>query len=119
MYYCRSGNGSFMGTGGCLTNLNHNSFQTNLTGTYQRYGQYRLQFTDYNGNSDDDTIPFGAQLGDEDNDGSIVNDDDDIELGEGPKVISNPMSELYLINSLKKKRILFRWNYRPDPDAPA
>lgn len=108
-----------MGTGGCLTNLNHNSFQTNLTGTYQRYGQYRLQFTDYNGNSDDDTIPFGAQLGDEDNDGSIVNDDDDIELGEGPKVISNPMSELYLINSLKKKRILFRWNYRPDPDAPA
>ncbi len=26
----------------------------NFTGTYQRYGQYAAQFTDYNGNNDVD-----------------------------------------------------------------
>ena len=106
-----------MGTGGCLTHHNSSNGSANnlsLSGTYQRFGEYRLQFTDYNGNQDSDA----PDLGDEDGVNGITNDDDDIELGDGPKVIANPMSELYLINTLKKKRILFRWNYKIDPNAP-
>ena len=113
VYYCRSEIASFMGTGWCLTH--HNTASGSLSGTLQRFGQYRLQFTDYNGNQDNDT-PF--LLGDEDGVSGITNDDDDIEIGNGPAVIANPMSELYLINTLKKKRVLFRWNYKVDPNAP-
>ncbi len=103
-----------MGTGGCLTH--HNTSNGSLSGTLQRFGEYRLQFTDYNGNQDDDA-PF--VLGDEDGYNGITGDDDDIELGNGPIVVVNPMSELYLINTLKKKRVLFRWNYKVDPNAPS
>jgi hypothetical protein len=37
----------------------------NFSGSYQRYGQYLAQFTDYNGNANIDG-------GDEDKDGSII-----------------------------------------------
>ena len=50
-----------MGTGGCLRN--YNTANADLTGTLQRYGEYRIQFTDYNGNQDNDA-PYA--LGDED-----------------------------------------------------
>ena len=47
-----------MGTGGCLTGFNSDSLgggaNTNYSGSYQRYGQYALQFSDYNGNADAD-----------------------------------------------------------------
>lgn len=44
------------------------SANTNYSGTYQRYGEYTLQYTDYNGNADAD----GSVPGDEDGTGSIV-----------------------------------------------
>ncbi len=119
-YFCRSKNGSLMGTGGCLKD--YNSFNdwsnpdTNYSWTSQRFGEYRMQFTDYNGNQDSDA-PYVP--GDEDGVGGIIWDDDDIELGDGPPVIANPMAELYLINTLKKKRVYFRWNYKVDPNAPS
>ncbi len=113
-YLCRSNVGSFMGTGGCLRN--YNTANADLTGTLQRYGEYRIQFTDYNGNQDNDA-PYA--LGDEDGTWWIVGDDDDVELGDGPTVINNPMAELYLINTLQKKRVYFRWIYKTDPNAPS
>ena len=121
-YLCRSGIASFMGTGGCLTNYNslndwsNANANINYSWGLQRFGEYRIQFTDYNGNQDDDA-PYA--LGDEDGVWGIVGDDDDIELGDGPTVINNPMGELYLINTLKKKRVFFRWNVKQDPNAPA
>lgn len=105
-----------MGTGGCATPA-HNSFidGSNQDGDYtvapQRYGEYKLQFTDYNGNQDTDK-------GDEDGVNGIVGDDDDVDIGDGPTVIDNPMLELYLINTLKKQRSLFRVTYKQDVDAP-
>jgi hypothetical protein len=53
-----------MGTGGCLSVFNNPSTASgiavaNYSGSYQRYGQYLLQYTDYNGNAD-------ADAGDED-----------------------------------------------------
>lgn len=105
-----------MGTGGCATPA-HNSLidASNSDMDYsvapQRYGEYKLQFTDYNGNQD-------ADSGDEDGVNGIVGDDDDVDLGDSPTVINNPMLELYLINTLKKQRSLFRVVYKQDPDAP-
>ena len=43
-----------MGTGGYLSDLTLNTPSNNYSGSYQRYGQYLLQFTDYNGNADAD-----------------------------------------------------------------
>ncbi len=54
LYYCRSegtGTTTQIGTGGCLTGLNTIG---NMSGTYQRYGEYAEQFIDYNGNGDSD-----------------------------------------------------------------
>ena len=119
-YFCRSGITLFMGTGGCLWTYNSLSDGSNANINYswssQRFGEYRIQFTDYNGNQDNDT-PYA--LGDEDGSWGITGDDDDIELGDGPTVINNPMAELYLINTIKKKRVFFRWNYKVDPSAPS
>jgi hypothetical protein len=58
-------------------------------GNMQRYGQYGLQFTDFNSPGNDDTqlcanknpsIP-GMPVGDEDCDGNITRDSDDESLG--------------------------------------
>ncbi len=118
LYYCRSGNilAQKVGTGWCLNNYNSNAVwwndDVNYTGAYQRYGQYKLQYTDYNGNYD-------ADWGDEDADasGSILWDEDDKDIGDGPIVISGSAPELYLYNPLTKERTYFRWTYKPDDPA--
>jgi hypothetical protein len=103
---------------GCLTSNNNGidwyspGTTLNFSGTYQRYGQYYNQFTDYNGNGDSD-------LGDEDGDGNIVGDDDDFAIGDAPSVLSGVTTELYLINKNQKTRTFFRWNIKQDPNAPA
>ena len=115
VYLCRSNSGASMGTGWCLQNHN-NGWAWYLTGSfsdfswsYQRYGEYIAQFTDYNGNIDDD-------LGDEDSDasGSIIWDDDDRLTGDVPAVFTGSVVELYLINKWAKKRTYFRWNIQQD-----
>lgn len=45
LYYCASGNGVPMGTDGCMDNA----------GNFQRFGQYRQQFIDYNSNANSDS----------------------------------------------------------------
>lgn len=67
-----------MGTGGCSSpaynsHIDTLAANTDYTNSVQRYGEYKLQFTDYNGNRDNDK-------GDEDGDGSVVGDDDDVNL---------------------------------------
>lgn len=80
----------------------------------QRYGEYALQFTDYNGNADNDSgVP-----GDEDGDGYILNDEDDKDIGDGPNVISGALTELYLIDKEASTRTFLRWIVRTDPNAP-
>ena len=122
IYLCRSNSGTvlplvWMGTGGCVENHN-NGWAGYLAGTpdtfswsYQRYGEYLAQFTDYNGNIDDD-------LGNEDTDasGSIIWDDDDRLTGDVPEVFTGSVQELYLINKWSKKRTYFRWNIQQDPN---
>ncbi len=119
-YYCRSGGTAptKIGTGGCLTGNNSNIVggtpNINYSWAYQRYGQYKLQYTDYNGNNDSD-------LGDEDSDASwsIRWDEDDKDIGDGPIVLSGSSPELYLYNPLTKERTFFRWTYRQDdPTSP-
>lgn len=107
-YYCRSWNWVQMWTWWCVNNYNNPSLD--YTWKPQRYGQYSFQFIDYNSNYDDD-------LWDEDWDGSIIWDDDDEYLGEGPSVFtwSTDVKELYLISADKKKRTLFRWSVKQDP----
>lgn len=81
----------------------------NFSGSYQRYGQYLAQFTDYNGNAN-------ADGGDEDKDRSIIGDDDDRAIGVAPPVLTGSITELYLINKTAKERIYFRWNIAQDPN---
>jgi hypothetical protein len=102
-----------MGTGGCLSAYNNPTTASggavvNYSGSYQRYGQYLLQYTDYNGNTD-------ADGGDEDGNGSIIDDEDDKEIGNGPTVLSGSTPELYLINPIDKTRAYFRYVVRQDP----
>lgn len=75
----------------------------------QRYGQYHLQYMDYNGNGDNDTL-----LGDEDGNGDIVGDEDDRDIGDGPEVISSSIPELYLYDPITKERTFFRWVFQTD-----
>lgn len=117
LYYCRSNNGGFMGTGGCLSAYNYSSINptapADFSGSYQRYGEYILQYMDYNGNADDDNgLP-----GDEDLDGNIVGDEDDKDIGDAPTVLAWPTPELYLINNESNTRVYFRWNIKQDPNA--
>lgn len=117
IYLCRSNNGVSMGTGGCLQATNNGAAGTgvgmpaNFSGSYQRYGQYLAQFTDYNGN-------FDSDLGDENGDGSIVGDDDDRAIGDTLAIWTGAMRELYLINRDQKTRTYFRWVIRQDPNIP-
>ncbi|MCH2188787.1 prepilin-type N-terminal cleavage/methylation domain-containing protein [Candidatus Gracilibacteria bacterium] len=110
-YLCRSGNATVMTGNGCVSSFNGGF---NYTGQPQRYGQYSYQFLDYNNNAD-------ADGGDEDGNGSIVGDDDDRYLGEGPVVfgLGNNIHELYLISPDLTTRTYFRWKVRLDPNAPA
>ena len=109
-YYCRSQDTLMtkVGTGWCL-GASVNSSTISHVGWYQRYGQYKLQYTDFNGNNDVDTTFW-----DEDNNGNIREDEDDKDLGDGPIVLSWSSPELYLYNPTTKERVLFRYSYRPD-----
>lgn len=118
IYLCRSNNGASMGTGWCLENYNNSASgsapngHSSFSGTYQRYGQYLAQFTDYNSNYDNDGW-------DENGDGNIIWDDDDRSIGDVPGVLTGSMAELYLINKNAKTRIFFRWNIKQDPNNTA
>ncbi len=110
-YLCRSGSGTpIMSTGWCLT-VGLNDSGQNQSWTYQRFGQYALQFIDHNYNRDND-------MGDEDGTGGIQHDEDDRNLWDGPLVYTGWVAELYLINPDTKVRTAFRWVVRQDPDAP-
>ena len=84
------------------------------SGKFQRYGQYSLQFIDYNGNADDDE-------GDEDGNALLSRDEDDVYIGDGPSSFSGgeDLKELYLISGNGLQRTLFRWSVKNDPDAPS
>lgn len=119
-YYCRSVSPTRMGSWWCLTVLNTNNPATSngwwsYSGKYQRYGQYEIQFTDYNMNL---SLDWGIP-GDENSDNDIRWDDDDKDIGNGPYAFTGSMPELYLINHAEKTRVLFRWILRPDPYAPS
>ena len=110
-YLCRSGSGTSMGTGGCLTS-NNDSNTPNQARQPQRYGQYALQFWDYNGNRDGDGW-------DQDGDGRIVGDEDDYSILNGPVVFTGAIPELYLIDKQENTRTYFRWFIQQDPNAPS
>ncbi len=117
-YLCRSWDVAAwwvrMWTWGCLSYNNDRriDWTASYTWVYQRYGQYALQYYDYNGNAD-------ADLGDEDWDITITNDEDDKDIWDGPIVISGALRELYLIDKESNTRTFFRWIVRSDPNAPA
>ncbi|PID87440.1 hypothetical protein CSB07_01375 [Candidatus Gracilibacteria bacterium] len=114
-YYCISGNGASnkIGSDGCF-NSTKNNISTNVSNTAQRYGQYYLNFIDYNYDYDSDG-------GDYDGDGNFRGDDDDEFTGEGPIVFTSgtDVKELYLISNDKKTRTFFRWNVKQDPNHPS
>ena len=96
----------------CL--INNNTAPASQENIFQRYGQYALQFIDYNSDAD-------GNLWDEDGDGNLVGDDDDLYLGQWPEAFSEWIDvwELYLINEAGDERTYFRWNVESDPNAPA
>ncbi|MCD5375385.1 prepilin-type N-terminal cleavage/methylation domain-containing protein, partial [Candidatus Gracilibacteria bacterium] len=121
-YYCLSGLGVSMGTGGCLATNNirfgGGGANEDKSGP-QRFGQYEQQFIDRNSDLDGDS-------GDEDTSNEtfrdFVGDDDDSFLGIGPEAFSgssdlNKVGELYLINSEGNERTYFRWKVGVDPDS--
>lgn len=125
-YYCLSQDGSNMWTGWCLTfnNVRTNGSLSNTDYTWlnQRYGQYQLQFIDYNSDADSDA-------GDEDGSsissyGWFFQDDDDLFLWIGPPAFTGSFTsswqvqELYLIDKKNNERTLFRFNVVNDPFAP-
>lgn len=123
-YYCRSGGTPMtkVGTGGCMSGNNSDanwwSPDINYSGSLQRYEQYMLQYTDYNGNNDTALLD-NNMLGDEDGNGNIRWDEDDKDIGDGPIVLSGSTPELYLYDPTKKERTYFRWTYKDDPGLPA
>lgn len=80
---------------------------------WQRYWQYALQFWDYNGNANNDK-------GDEDGNGNIIGDEDDVNMWDGPNAVPNynpKAQELYLIDKQKNIRTFFRWNIESDDNS--
>ena len=80
--------------------------------TFQRYWEYSFQFIDYDSNNN---------WWDEDGNGSVIWDDDDLHLWDGPTVFTSGawVTEIYLISANKRKRTYFRWNVEDDPYYPA
>jgi prepilin-type N-terminal cleavage/methylation domain-containing protein len=134
-YYCLSWPGTSMWTDGCLI-INNIRFGwgwiNELKSGSQRYGQYEQQFIDRNSDEDGDSNGLNCTgpdsisrlwtLWDENCDGSILWDDDDLFLGIWPAAfigssITNKVWELYLINGDGNERTYFRWNVGIDPDA--
>lgn len=132
VYYCRSSSptpaNSVIGNGCALTG-SINTSNISQSGIFQRYGEYKLQFTDFNSRGNNDTNLCiargkpGMSLGDQDCDGKITGDADDESLGLGPSVFSKntALPELYLINKSTSNptRILLRLKIERDPDAPS
>ena len=85
----------------------------------QHYGQYELQFQDFNSDADSDG-------GDEDGQTDFpwrgfIGDNDDIFKGIWPEAFSLDLAqkELYLINSSGDVRTYLRHSFSLDPDAPS
>jgi hypothetical protein len=105
-----------------------NDSSVSQAGKNQRYGQYKLQFFDYNSRGNNDTTICdgrgkpGKSLGDQDCDNSITGDYDDESLGLGPAVFPKnlPLPELYLVNKSGAipTRLFLRLKIERDPDAP-
>ncbi len=110
---------------GCYGTGALNTLGSSQVGKPQRYTQYALQFTDYN--------KFGAAIctsprqsestnpGDQNCDGNIVGDDDDEDLGIGPRALSGSVfNELYLLRNIQgaPERRIFRVVIERDPSAP-
>ncbi len=110
-YYCASDNGVSMWTQWCLQD--YNIPENDYAASPQRFWQYALQFIDYNSDADESA--------DEDNDGSILWDADDLYLGIWPEAFpnTNDVWELYLINVSGDERTYFRWVVKQDPYAPS
>lgn len=83
-----------------------------IAGKRSLFGQYALQFWDYNFNRN-------ADLGDEDNRNGIVGDEDDRNLWNGPETIPTNPVELYLIDKQQNTRTFFRLVYQQDPNTTA
>lgn len=128
-YYCRSWVGDSGDMSSWTLNPNWGCYSTGILNTLwvkvdgkpQRYWQYAFQFIDYNSNLSNDTTDCWAtyNLWDEDCDWYIRGDDDDDDLWFWPVVFTwwADVKEIYLISWDKKKRTLFRWNVKTDPDA--
>ncbi len=117
-YYCSSDSTSNSVSGnGCFDNwLSYYSDGLDYLSSnwdYQRYWQYSLQFIDYNSNMNSDWW-------DENNDWSILWDDDDEILWDGPDVFLSwsDVKEIYLISGDWTKRTIIRWNIKQDNFAP-
>lgn len=115
LYLCVSQNGTSMGVDGCVENNNNLDWVLNVNYDWepQRYGQYALQFIDYNSDLD-------GNGWDENGDWDIQGDDDDAFVGRWPQVFepSTNIHELYMMSGDKRTRTYFRWNVWLDPDRP-
>jgi len=121
IYHCVSANWSRMWNTWCLTTFNISPngllIDEDYSWIYQGYGQYEIQFIDYNSDADNDAW-------NEDNSSeSIYNfiwDDDDLYLWKWPEAFPLNIDawELYLINANWDERTYFRFNFQLDPEAP-
>lgn len=127
-YYCRSWENqnmssfwqwwcrwaAFLNSKWLVNNIWEDNTWLNYSWSLQRYGQYSLQFVDYNSDANSD-------FWDHNWDWKIIWDDDDAQLFNGPETFfpSWEVQELYLISWNKRQRTLFRWTVKTDPDAPA
>lgn len=117
-YYCASQSiSNNIWDQGCYNNWlsyysDGNSYWSSIW-DYQRYWEYSLQFIDYNSNMNSDDW-------DENNDWSIIWDDDDEILWNWPSVFTSwtDVKEIYLISWNWTKRTIIRWNIKQDNYAP-
>lgn len=130
LYLCRSNNWEKLWTDWCAPKLENtynrfsflpkkqdedisHEFQNHEISNAERYWQYALQFWDYNGNANNDK-------GDEDGNGNIIGDEDDVNMWDGPNAVPNynpRAQELYLIDKQKNIRTFFRWNIESDDNS--
>lgn len=94
----------------------------NPKNTLQRYGEYRLQFIDYNSDASSENVSMSnPSWGDEDGNLTIIGDDDDADIGTGPAAFSGTVfasgaRELYLIKKFPQyERTYFRYSVKQDP----
>lgn len=117
-YYCRSTSSTTL-TNWCIDSPDLISIDENNSPTTdsfmwedQPYGQYALQFIDYNSNRDND-------YWDEDWNWDILWDDDDLNIWTWPEVfpIWEPLDYLYLIDHKTNTRIFFEYIRENSPLA--